>query len=341
MEARRAGRGLVAWGVVSFSLSLCGVAALAVLGLDYGRMASAQAPDGSYFLPADTGIAPPPDLYIIPPDTDIGIPIISPPGGGDTLLEETLVKVHVILPLCAPDGLPEPPPLDYRPALCPLRKPPSDDQYTTLRADGWCNLEDPPPSSYKWSWPDVGQTLPPGSETCNYWSRTCGTTKQADVVYTVEEVGSDQAQSGYIRVFDADLTFEGLPDDRQDTTEEDPGAFVAKGSGRKHLALKPYPLDPDAVMPYNFLDGQPHNPPAPYTLSLSAGTLVNVYSQQTGGTPLTGDALEWGWKWNVQQQKFIEQNPPYPTELWVEPVSAGATDISLWLQYAVPAECSQ
>jgi hypothetical protein len=86
------------------------------------------------------------DVGLIPPDTDIGIPIIGPPGFGDELLEETIVEVHVVIPLCDPDGLPEPPPLDYRPALCPLRKPPDNDKYTWLLADGWCNLEDPPPS---------------------------------------------------------------------------------------------------------------------------------------------------------------------------------------------------
>jgi len=305
-------------------------------------MASAQAPDGGYYVKSDTPVPPPSDLFLIPPDTDIGIPIIGPPGFGDELLEETIVEVHVVIPLCDPDGLPEPPPLDYRPALCPLRKPPNDDQYTWLLADGWCNLEDPPPSTYQWLWPDLEDwTEPDSSEWGYYWSRSCGTTNQADVKYTVQDVGSDQATSGYIRVFDADLTLDDVPGDPQDTEEDDPGFVVAKGSGRMPFTLKFSPQDLNEVMPYNFLDGQPHIPPAPYTISLTHGSCVNIYSQPSGGTPLSGDALNWGWKWNVTQQKFIEQTPPYPTLLYVEPISAGYGDLNLRLEINNPAECWQ
>jgi hypothetical protein len=61
---------------------------------------------------------------------------------------------------------------------------------------------------------------------------------------------------------------------------------------------------------------------------------VGIYSQPSGGTPLTGDALQWGWKWNVGQHKFVEQNAP--TQLYVEPVSAGVCNLNLDLQFNPP-----
>jgi len=302
---------------------------LAAVALSNVRIVTAQAPDGAYYVRPDTPIRPPGDWFIIPPDTDIGIPIIGPPHRGDELLDEVIVEVNVILPLFDPP--------DFRPALCPRTKPPNEDQYTWLFADGWCNLEDPPPSTYTWSWPDAPTWGSFSDGWCDYWSYTVGLQKTAQVTYEVQDVGVDFGTSGFIRVFDAELTFEGMSTDEQSTIEDNPGAFVAKSGPRKGLTLSLYPQDPDDVMPYNFLDGQPHNPPAPYTVSLSAGTGVQIYSEPTGGTPLTD--LEWGWKWNVGQGKFIEQKPP--TQLYVQPVGAGSGDLNFSLQFNIPTECTQ
>lgn len=280
---------------------------VAVLAVSHGRPASAQAPD-ERSAPADTAIPGAGDLYIIPPDTDVGPP-------GDALLEE-FVDVYVYQP-------PGPPNNAY-PLLCPRKKAPNNNQKAQLGADGV-----PEWGEYYWScgglpWTATGPQ--PFFESANTG------TYNARVDYEVIGEGSDYDYSGNIHVFDAELTLEGTADNEEDS----PGAFLAKGSARKLLTLTTVPGDPDTVMPteppgHEFHDGQPHNNRPPYTVTLGTGSAVSIYTQETGGTPLTGDALEWGWKYNPQTQKYVELVPPYPTQLWVEPVSAGSGDLELSL----------
>jgi hypothetical protein len=252
------------------------------------------------------------DQYIIPPDTDIGLPM--PPG--DDFLEE-FVEVWVY----QPSG----PPNNWSPLLCPRKKMPDNNQTTQVRANG-----DPQGGDYYWSgggWTATGpEPFFNSASTGDYI---------AHVHYEVQGEGEADDDSGYIHVFDAELTLDGTPDN----TEDSPGAFLAKGSARKLLTLTTVPADPDGVMPDGFQEGQPHNDRAPYTVTLSRGGAVEIYSQPTGGQHLTGDALEWGWKYNPQTQKYVEQNPPYPTQLYVEPVSAGSGDLELTLIYRTVNEC--
>jgi len=298
---------------LSLSLSLCAAAVLAAVALSFSRMASAQAP-------ADTAI--PGDMYFISPDTDVGIP-----GYGDMLLDDG-VQVEFDHPPYNPEAEP-PVGRNSNPRLCPLKKPPDNDQGVEVSANGT-----PPWGQYNWPWPIDEHEH---SDTAWYWCDTASEQNYRKTIwvnYHWEDWEAD-AESGYICVFDADLTFEGMPSSPQSTTEDSPGVFVGKGAPRKHLSVNLVPLDPDNVMPDGFLDGQPHSPPAPYKVTMARGGGVEIYGQQTGGTALTD--LEWGWKWNEGQQKFIEQTPP--TELWIAPVSAGSGDLYLWLDFDTPQEC--
>jgi len=216
-------------------------------------MVSAQAP--TYEAIPDPG-----DVYIIPPDTDIGIPV--PPGGGDTLLDED-VRVFFVKQLVTADAP------GHRPALCAVSKWPYT-SYTELIADG-----QPPDGTYTWGFNPALH-----DSTVNYSSSTTGLEQRTTVKYTWEGIDSDTVQSEYIRVFDAELTFDGQCTDRNDTLEEQPGFFLAKGSGRKHLALSFDPADPNAVMPscqnHHFQKAQPHLPPPPYRAELGVGPHVSI-----------------------------------------------------------------
>jgi hypothetical protein len=265
--------GVSARDLVSLWCVVCAIAVLTATGLSNARWVSAQAPDAG-------------DEFIIPPDTDVGLPIIGPPGEGEGLLEEVVVEVLIIKPLYDPYGEP-PVDKDKYPRLCALKKPPANDQGTTVVADAY-----PYGGAFYWD-PPISQEE--HSDTAWY---ECDSTseesykKTTSVAYDWEEWGGN-ADSGYIYVFDADLRFEGLPDSSQDTSEDSPGLYLARGSGRKHLGLKFVPLDPDDVMQSGFHDGQPHSAPPPYQVSLGKGTGVQLYAAQEGGDPVTD--LDWGW----------------------------------------------
>jgi len=143
MEARQSGRGLGPVGFVSVSISLCAAAVLAALALSNVRGVTAQASASGGSGSAYAVLPDSSDLYIIPPDTDIGIPM--PPGEG--LLEE-FVEVWVIQPPQTPDNA--------LPLLCPRKKPPANNQKALVRARG-----DPDWGAYSWSCTTDPNAQPP------------------------------------------------------------------------------------------------------------------------------------------------------------------------------------
>ncbi len=290
-----------------------------------GRTALAQAPEGAYAVGADTDV-PPGDPYIIPPDTDIGIPIVGPPGEGDSLLLEE-ASVFIIHPPVVHRTPPLTDILDSAPLLCARSKAPDYDQGATLVAVGY-----PGPGWYEWScsgWSAGGRDLTDPV----WWSSDPALQYIASVTYTPDELPAVDDSSGYIHVYDADLYLEGLEDDVDDLVEHEEGAFLAKGSARVPLWLDLFPADPDSVYPSSFVHGfLPiwQRPYPPYTVGLGGGACVRFYSQATGGQPLTD--LTWGWEFGLGPPPGYRETLP-PAVVYVEPYAAGTCEISLGLQY--------
>jgi len=101
----------------------------------------------------------------------------------------------------------------------------------------------------------------------------------AHVVYDYPECGPAQDDSGNIHVFDAELTLDGLSSDPQNTVEDSPGIFLAKGSGKKWLTLTLSPSHPCTVMADGFHQGSPHYNRPPYVVSLGVGSAVDIYNE--------------------------------------------------------------
>lgn len=205
--------------------------------------------------------------------------------------------------------------------MCPRRKPPSNNQSGQLVAQ-------PNRQGGTYSWSPAGHIEGSGS-TPHYWSRTEGLTNTASVTYSQGGEGASDT-SGYIRVFDAELTLDGLPADPQDNTEETPGAYIALGAARRALTISTWPSDPDDVMNHGFQDDVPKDWP-PYTMGLAVtgDACVQLYDAPTGGNLLTGDALTWGWEYDQSLHKFVEHNAP--TQVYVQPVSVGTCNLFMSL----------
>ena len=182
----------------------------------YGRASAEDLPD----IPEDD-----PWQYLSPDPGD-------DPGDGMMLLDDPPPQVWVVHPSL---------PGASEPALCPRKKPPSSSQSTTLLAYGG-----PPGGTYTWD-------CDPGAdgEYAIYASAQVGLTHTAHVEYEVDEQSAN-ATSGYIRVFDAELTLEGGPSDPQSTLEDDTGLFINVGHGRKALTLSLLPGHPHQLMPSGF-----------------------------------------------------------------------------------------
>jgi len=318
---------------VSLSISLCAAAVLAAVALSNLPIVAAQAPasgGSAYTAIADSG-----DVYIIPPDTDVGIPL--PPGDG--FLLDDLVTVSIFQPFADPPWFPN----GWAPLLCPRKKAPANNQAATVRAIGdpddwglyfWSCVIDPNPEQ-----PIIWHATGPDAAFESERTGTYGA--WVDYYYIpYDEWATDY--SGDIRVFDAELTLNGTPD----ASEESPGAFMALDSPGKLLTLTMTPADPDTAMPdeapqndpnRKFHEGQAHERRAPYTVTLTAGTAVSIWSDPPGENPLTD--LVWGWKKVGQTETYVEQEPPYPAHLWVVPEDVGAGDLEVTLQYNTINEC--
>jgi hypothetical protein len=149
------------------------------------------------------------------------------------------------------------------------------------------------------------------------------------------------ATSGYIRVFDADLTFEGGDPDPECNVEAETGFFMALGPERKLLSLHLQPADPKAVFPEGFQYWWEHlpeqEPPPPYTVAAGGGyPCVDFYSALTGGEPLTSDQLSWGYK-EMEPYGFVEV--PTPAQLYVQAKAVGTCTISLGMDYNTHGWC--
>jgi hypothetical protein len=289
-------------------------------------MASAQAPaelagkpDQGFWLAADSAIDEG-DEFLVPPDTEVGVPILWPPDGGYLLMGGGgTPSVQFIYPGGPGAGCP---------ALCPLKKPPSY-AGVCLHAEGG------PGGGGCYNWLCSAET----GCFATYTSTTCGLEETTKVSYTVWKETSDEVTSGFIRVFDADLTFQGGSTDPQDTVEDDPGFFMAKGT-RKSLAISLSPADPDDVMPSSFdEDLHPRGLLPPYQVGVSQGgaCCVDFYAAQDTGSPLTGSGLLWGWT-EVEFEVF-EETPTTPGQIYVQAETAGTCTVDLWLMFRCPQEC--
>jgi hypothetical protein len=148
--------------------------------------------------------------------------------------------------------------------------------------------------------------------------------KTATVTYTRPPLGDAQQESGYIHVFDAELTMDWL----LDAEEGDPGTvMILSSSPRRRLYTKLVPEDMNSIFPYDMSQPQLM---ARWTVELEGGDEVEFYDAETGGNQLTGDDLTWGWEQDPQGPFFHEQDPP--SEIWVQAVEAGECDITLTLK---------
>ncbi|NLW50028.1 MAG: hypothetical protein GXY85_04180 [Candidatus Brocadiaceae bacterium] len=106
-----------------------------------------------------------------------------------------------------------------------------------------------------------------------------------------------------------DLAMEGVPDDM----EEDPGAGLAVGDARRRLSIVLCP-------PLG------SNGTAAWTAELRGGAEVRFYATESGGTPLTAEALTWTGGGDPGAE-----GRPAPDHVWLEAVSGGYCDITLTL----------
>jgi len=334
METRQSRGALAVWGVVSFSISLCAATVLAAVALSHVPGVSAQAPDGRSAL-TEAAIPDAGDLYLIPPDTDVGPPIAAPPDGGEMLLDE-LIEVDFIQPPVTWDEQEQTYVLDSAPILCPVQKPPFNQPKALVIADGT------PALPWHWYYYEWEPPCDPTDGDRTFYSTTSTSNEKhgdvydynqtATVSFYEQNLGGATNTSGYIRVFDADLTLDGLPDDRQDTTEDGPNVWMGVGSGRRKVTLNLVPADPNDVMPRGFLRGQPHHGRAPYNVMLTKGSGVKIYGSPDAVEPLT--TLEWGYTEDYPQehpQMYYEH--PTPTAVWVEAVSGGSVNLQLTLTF--------
>jgi len=215
------------------------------------------------------------------------------------------------------------------PALCPLSKPPAEsNEGTTLWAVGT-----PPNGTYHWDFDEDEH-----GEYAVYSSTTTGLAYTVNVRYKVDEQEVGPVASGYIRVFNAELTFEGGSSDPQNAVEDDPGFFMAVGPARKALALTVSPFYPHELMPDDFnWETSPRHAPPPYVVSLRATGPVRFYWQAEGGTPVPDSERVWGWK-DVGIDDFEEFWPP-PAQVYVEGYDDGIATVTLTLTINCPEEC--
>jgi len=238
-------------------------------------MVSAQAPDQGYWLAADSAVDAG-DAFLVPADSEVGLAVLGPPDGGYMPMGGgAWPTVQFYCP---------PYPGESCPLLCPLNKPP-----LYLGALVWARGQPPwgtCPEPWSWNasqerWQTVYTSTDNNLNTC--------LTHMETVTYFVEGEEPVSAESGYIRVFDADLTFEGGDPDPQCNVEAETGFFMALGPERKLLSLHLQPADPKAVFPEGFQYWWEHDPqpPPPYTtgLWLSGTACVDFYSALTGGDP--------------------------------------------------------
>jgi len=311
MAGTHRGRTSASVRTVSAFLFLFAAAALAALAAVGGPGGvSAQAPDLSFRLPDDTPVA--------------GDDCPLPPGGDPILLgDPPRLQVDVVVlkpPLPVENGIPYP---NRDPSLCPRLKPPYPlGSRTLVQALGFpAGVQ----GVYEW---DFGA----GGASAWYQSTALGT-KQVGVTLTA---AGQQAQdtSGYIHVFDAELTFEGGSADPQDDEEDNPGFFMAVGGPRKLLTMSLSPANPHDLMPDGFLHALETRPaPPPYQVSLSGYPHVAFYTQAVGGDPLA--ETNWGWK-ETGPNEFTES--PAPEQVYVEAVSPGNQNVGFGLNIAAPAE---
>ena len=74
------------------------------------------------------------------------------------------------------------------------------------------------------------------------------------------------------------------------------------------------------------------------SVSVTGGYSVSLYAQPTGGSPLTGDALSWGWTNEIAPDVLAEA--PVLTQLYVQAETAG-TCTPITTTSCVPAHCTQ
>jgi hypothetical protein len=309
---------------------------LAGIALSHGRIASAQVyppaagpPDQAFWFAADSAVDEG-DVFLVPPDSEVGLPILWPPDGDVMPMGGGWPTVEVVRPRLVWNQQEEEWEYDWDPVLCPRKKAPGNCQGGSLVARGGPY----PGGTYNWEFDETQH-----NDYAFYQSTQTGLTYYTWVSYTNWGKTSQEADTGFIRVFDADLTFQGGSTDSQDTVEDDPGFFMAKGT-RKSLAISLSPADPDDVMPSSFdEDLHPRGLLPPYQVSVSQGgaCCVDFYAAQQGGSPLTYQNLLWGWT-EVEYEVF-EETPTTPAQIYVQAETAGTCTVDLWLMFRCPQEC--
>jgi hypothetical protein len=289
------------------------------LAVSHPRPASAQAPDEAFRLPADSEIQIG-DPFLCPPEEDL-----APMGG------RAPVEAWVVHPTLGEDqgGNPHP---GIKPALCPLLKPPHPQGYPNVHDEGTLLEADGAPMGGTFAWNFGGKT---GKEAWFESAALLGMEHQVSVTYTVQGEGQDTATSGYIRVFNAELTLEGGDDGPQANEEEDPGFVIGVGLPRKALTLTLSPSNPHNLMPDNFNWGlTTRQGPPPYVVSLAPTGPVSIYAAAEGGTPLTD--LVWGWEDNGPGG-LTETHAP--GQVYVEATGTGEATLTLGIDLNCPQEC--
>jgi hypothetical protein len=290
------------------------MSAIVIGALALGRHASAQAPDEGFSVPPDSELAD--DQFIILPDTDL---IGLPPGDALILGPPVPAQVNFLFPHGA-----------ARPTLCPRRKLPVEDEGATIVA----NYYPPKGGTGTFTWSPTtegGNVVGVGEHDTTplraygwFWTRTVSADHGAHVRY--DKNGThDEDDGSPIRVFDAELTFDGLGADNPDyTAEETPGPYMTPGPVRKVLALQFWPEDLNSYLP----PGMPHIPPPIGMTIAKSNVCVNLYSTPTGGDPITN--THWGWE--IGQGGVPYWDPP-PSQLYVEAAALGTSDVTLTLTY--------
>jgi hypothetical protein len=291
------------------------MSAIVIGALALGRHASAQAPGEGFIVPSDSELSE--DQFIVLPDTDL---IGLPREGMPPMLPLQAPTVNWVFPNGAPD-------------LCPRRKAPANDQ-----AAGLIAAYNPLGGTFEWGSDSAdGHAAHVRVEPLRhfahgkFWSSRAGADHTAKVRYTVNGQHTDWKTGSPVKVFDAELTFQGMSDDPQNTAEESPGAFMALGPQRKALNLRfwPGPTEDDVD---SYLPGGYPTIPQQCLMTLGRSSdAVKIYSRETDTEPCTN--LGWGWEVG-QGGEWVYDTPP--DTLYVEAAQLGSSDLTLTMTYKQP-----